>query len=1616
ASKAGAIDLEFFRTLVTLSACPISKTFGRPMAEMGVVGSLGGLLEMDPDIRQNARQNKQLTEWPTRETIGIPSCRAIGCNLRLLTLACDWWAKHQETPKTVPVDILREEDLELLPLWNVFDFHWNGMNQMVVFEGGSDVEPSVEPSGANHGPAPSFSGTSSSSFPSQDEQRAIEIRRELIRREVARRRAEQTSVSGSAPLKAACSGAATATDTMETLPFDTEAAMQCIPSEPSPLSTETPKRFADLVLRDDTLILGGSAKASEAKEKNEVQPASGWLPVKRNLEAELKKVEGVENQKKEGQQKGSEAEKVTGEKNEGLETQKGSEAEKVTGKKKEVETQKGSETEKVTDEKEKDKEEERYEKTTPEAKGVKGKKEKEEQEKVSQVKARDVKRKEAEAGEVEDAKDKKENMHKVSEVKEVQGNKEEKEEKQERSDAEKVKDEEEQAVEKEPMKEADDKNQKTPEVEGTREKEEGEKKVPEVKAGEVKEEDHMLEVEKKDDLKVPDLLNGTPQLVRRREQFGTLEDREPEETDKQPKRRSRKDKKEKKVKDTKEEEDLGDEGAKNTDQEKETQKPKRRARKAQKVEAEEASKAGYESKEDQKPKRGVKTEQTKDENKEPEKPRKRKGKAATKAGTEDKENQKPETGAEPGKKPHDEVKEEREKKKPRGKAATKSDRETENQGSKRAMKAKVEEKGEPQKKKARGKAAKTKDTKGEEAQNEGKDDAKPVSFGRRPCPVTQPSKDRWEAIRDAFNEIVKPQVTQHSKLQVKFWEACVDSEELNQCGDYPAFFQVAKSLDGQHQPLWGYTVALPIVGLRFAFMLYAKACYGTFDCQRNSLSSTQAKPGSRDSVADKVFRQFFWMRHHKGPSPKRTVLLSSIKQANLAPDVISAFKNFESESWPALNQRVGVPAHGTLPPPPSMPPVSHLDCPGNTHPKSPVTVPDTPSYHPDNQLGLQDTQVATPTPVATPAATPRRAVPVTPQSLAYHDDLNLPRPSPGSLHLSKEAIDQRLRRAVTPRANGAFKISADVIKMYKDGGKSRDDVFRMFQACGFDVETFKVEVDILKQEYTDSNLKVEAEYVSEATMTDEWGWSQKRVAAVIAYCKTNPAVLMRQDRYEDIVLYWAERHIKASLKKGSRTEINRRLRWTETAGVEDFDLGTDSRNGLTDHPESLEGAPVDLTKVPDPTDPTKMIHKTLGVPELLKDAVPSSIAHKMMSCLEKRAGKMADLHKKYQESGLAFTDIQKRLIKKLDNERLEKEAELQAVYDISVKKWGPQKNIVSLLDLFGLCSPRAIAGVELEGRMRQAMPKLPAAKRPRERGEAPGSPRAKAKAKATAACAKRAPKVFSSMQPDFKKKLLLNLLQMGSAAQAQTRKRKHSCDCCPQEPSLKKFCGEDHGAVPVSNACFALHNYKEHSFLTRFVMFCLPCATYKAFPTLVPFLLDLIAKDLRRLFFEGIEIEQHRIVTPVCLGLKADIKFHHYVANFSRWYTRMGRTTDAEYCHECLAGRAGMPAEDISERPSWERTIFTIRPWRAEPVLSQIPFDGNRPEQMYRRNFLKIADVMAKPEYKPLVQHQRSALKAAKDSYDVMVSHPWSLENDITAFAMVYKIHAWKHEALDLFK
>ena len=136
----------------------------------------------------------------------------------------------------------------------------------------------------------------------------------------------------------------------------------------------------------------------------------------------------------------------------------------------------------------------------------------------------------------------------------------------------------------------------------------------------------------------------------------------------------------------------------------------------------------------------------------------------------------------------------------------------------------------------------------------------------------------------------------------------------------------------------------------------------------------------------------------------------------------------------------------------------HLPSSGAKPPKEPLL------EVPDNQLGLDQTPVRSTAPVPTPLRTDLstiRGMPtprkenngLQPQRLDYADERNA-RPTPGSLTLNEEAIEQRLRRLMTPRSNGQHKISADVVRMYKEGGKGKQDVFRMFQAAGFDVDWF----------------------------------------------------------------------------------------------------------------------------------------------------------------------------------------------------------------------------------------------------------------------------------------------------------------------------------------------------------------------------------------------------------------------------------------------------------------------------------------------------------------------------------------------------------------------------------
>ena len=108
--------------------------------------------------------------------------------------------------------------------------------------------------------------------------------------------------------------------------------------------------------------------------------------------------------------------------------------------------------------------------------------------------------------------------------------------------------------------------------------------------------------------------------------------------------------------------------------------------------------------------------------------------------------------------------------------------------------------------------------------------------------------------------------------------------------------------------------------------------------------------------------------------------------------------------------------------------------------------------YPDNQLGMetQEKGQKAETPLATPCRSIAKPPAFTPEA---------PCPSPGALHLSQDAIEQRLRRLMTPKWNGQLKISGDVVDMYKKGGKTKQDVYYMFQAAGFDVDWFEQNVE-----------------------------------------------------------------------------------------------------------------------------------------------------------------------------------------------------------------------------------------------------------------------------------------------------------------------------------------------------------------------------------------------------------------------------------------------------------------------------------------------------------------------------------------------------------------------------
>ena len=99
-------------------------------------------------------------------------------------------------------------------------------------------------------------------------------------------------------------------------------------------------------------------------------------------------------------------------------------------------------------------------------------------------------------------------------------------------------------------------------------------------------------------------------------------------------------------------------------------------------------------------------------------------------------------------------------------------------------------------------------------------------------------------------------------------------------------------------------------------------------------------------------------------------------------------------------------------------------------------------------------------------ATPCRAdfTPGKGDEIPFADSPKALKPLPGKLRIAQVAVDQRLRRIMTPSSKtGEHKVSSEIVKMYKDK-KGKTKLSQLFQTCGYDPATFMVEVELYRED------------------------------------------------------------------------------------------------------------------------------------------------------------------------------------------------------------------------------------------------------------------------------------------------------------------------------------------------------------------------------------------------------------------------------------------------------------------------------------------------------------------------------------------------------------------------
>lgn len=184
-------------------------------------------------------------------------------------------------------------------------------------------------------------------------------------------------------------------------------------------------------------------------------------------------------------------------------------------------------------------------------------------------------------------------------------------------------------------------------------------------------------------------------------------------------------------------------------------------------------------------------------------------------------------------------------------------------------------------------------------------------------------------------------------------------------------------------------------------------------------------------------------------------------------------------------------------------------------------------------------------------------------------------------------------------------------------------------------------------------------------------------------------------------------------------------------------------------------------------------------------------------------------------------------------------------------------------------------------------------------------------------------------------------------------KKPKKCTCA-EDPSLKRY-GNVAGSGNLeknmghwaSVASSQLVNDHGNEFLSKYLLFGAASQVYRKNRGLITLAFKVISNDLRGLHEEGLNISGSMFYAAV-LGCKGDLKFHHQVGNLTRSYFNAGIKENHPICSLCLAGKDGYEFEDLSDEPRWAATEFQERPWLEAPCLTNIVFEDNKPEGLFR--------------------------------------------------------------------